>query len=190
MDYKRVHRAVMISENYRGMVAFVDHSRSPTHRTQWGGRRIHADVCETSTASGPAIYVFSRGEGMGPGCVFGNRPLTVDHEVFGHERGALQGFPAEACRFFGSRRICKQAFGNAMSVPVVGMAIARELSALLHQNGSAALQRLFESGASTRQRPVFGHHRILLGESDSEDNMDVKPDMVPKLAYVCYPVLV
>ena len=128
-DHKTLHWSFMITETYQGKVAFVDHSRSPTDRTEWGGksgaRRIHADVCETFTASGPAIYVFSLGIGMGVGCLFGHRRLTVDREFLAHERGALQG-----SRFFGNTRLAKQAFGNAMSVPVVGMAIARELIAL------------------------------------------------------------
>ena len=68
-----------------------------------------------------------------------------------------------------------------MSVPVVGMAIARELSALLNQNGSDALQKMFESGPSHRPASCIG---ILPEESDSEDNMDVEPDTVPTLAYV------
>ena len=173
-DHKRVHRAVMITDTYRGKFAFVDHSRSPTDRTRWGsgGRRVHVDVCETLTASGPAIYVFSLGEGMGHGCLFSTRALTVDRELFGHERGALQGFPPEACRFFGPHLIGKRAFGNAMSVPVVGMVIARELSALLEQHGSAALQKIFESGPS--HRSVCCAPCVLLDESD------VEPDMVPK----------
>ena len=100
------------------------------------------------TASGPAIYVFSLDEGMGPGCVFGNRLLGVDRELLAHERSALQGFPQEVCRFFEDKLISKKAFGNAMSIPVVGMAIARELSALLNQNGSDAFQKMFESGPS------------------------------------------
>ena len=185
-DFKRLHRALMITEAYQGKVAFVDHSRSPTDRTAWGkGRQGHninrnhsnADICETLTANGPAIYVFSLGEGMGLGRVFGHGPLTVDRELLGHERGALQGFPAEACRFFGDMRISRQAFGNAMSVPVVGMVIARELAALLHQNGSAALAKMFESGPS--HRPGCYMHSVCVEESDSEGNMEVEPDMVP-----------
>ena len=129
-DHKRLHRPFMITGTNQGKVAFVDHSWSPTDRTEWGGRsgprRIHADLYEALTASGRAIYVFSLGEGMGPGLVFGYRPLRVDRELFAHGRGALQGFPAEACRFFGNRPISKQAFGNAVSVPVIGMAIARD----------------------------------------------------------------
>ena len=191
-DHKTSHRSVMITETNKGKVAFVDHSRSPTDRTEWAGRsgprRIHADLCETLTASGPAIYVFSLGEGMGPGGVFGHGPLSVDRELLAHERGALQGFPQEACRFFGDKNISKQAFGNAMSVPVVGMVIARELSALLSQNGSDALQKMFESGPS--HRPVSCIGGIVLEESDSEDNMVVEPDTVPMLAYVCYIVLI
>ena len=191
-EFQCLHRTFMIDETYRGMVAFVDHSRSPTGRTAWGRAcrttRIHADLCETLTASGPAIYVFSLGEGMGPRCVSGHQPLRVDRELFAHERGALQGFPADACRFFGEQRISKQAFGNAMSVPVVGMAIARELSALLNQNGSAALEKMFESGPS--YRPVCCTRRIFFEESDIEDNMDVEMDMVPNLADVFFPVLV
>ena len=87
-----------------------------------------------------------------------------------------------------SRYVSKQAFGNAMSVPAVGMGIAKELSALLNQNGSDALQKMFESGPS--HRPVSCIGSILLEESDSEDNMDVEPDTVPTLAYVFYIVLV
>jgi DNA-cytosine methyltransferase len=188
MDYKRLHRSFMMNEIHRGKVAFVDHSRSPTNRTKWGRRggqptRLHADLCETLTASGPAMYVFSLGEGMGTGCVFGKGPLTVDRELLGHERGALQGFPAEACRFFGHKGISKLAFGNAMSVPVVGMAIARELSALLKQNGPAALQKMFESGSGHHPQPQPPAMRsIFIEESDREDNMDVQPDKAPKLA--------
>ena len=56
-----------------------------------------------------------------------------------------------------------------MSVQVVGMVIARELSALLNQNGSDALQKMFESGPS--HQPVSCIGGIVLEESDSEDNM-------------------
>ena len=179
-DHKTLHRSFMITETYKGKVAFVDHSRSPTYRTEWGCKsgalRIHADVCETLTASGPAIYVFSLGMGMGVGCLFGHRGLTVDRELLAHERGALQGFPEEASRFFGNTRLAKQAFGNAMSVPVVGMAIARELIALLNQNGHDHLKKMFESAPNRCSRM-----RIMMLEESSEDNMDVEPDTVPKL---------
>ena len=50
-DHRRLHRSFMITETNQGKVAFVDHSRSPTDRPEWGGRsgprRSQADFSGT-----------------------------------------------------------------------------------------------------------------------------------------------
>ena len=141
-DYKNAFRAFMVNPKYLGQFAIVDASRTPGARTKWRGSKPTVDVCECLTASGPALHVFSVGEGMGsPASVFGHRPLKIDRPMRISERAALQGFPSEVAKAV-DENVGKLAFGNAMSVPVLGTVIARELGTMLQGLGADAVMTL------------------------------------------------
>ena len=133
-DFKNKYKLAMQDPGQRGRFMVVDMSRTPSGRTVWGNTEHQPDTVECLTASGPALHVFALGEGVGQ--------LSLDRKLLGCEHGRLQGFPASVVSASArvSERIAKRMFGNAMSVPVVGSIIARELCALqrssLAQEGS------------------------------------------------------
>ncbi len=91
------------------------------------------DVCPCLTATGDRWHVFSLGHGHPTMSVSlqGQHTwstLPVDRSLLGVERGRLQGFPESIARVDGRSTL---AFGNAISVPVLGTVLARELGALL-----------------------------------------------------------
>ena len=123
-----------MDERMRGRYVIVDVSRTPSGRTIWGqrqGRRV--DVCPCLTATGARWHVFSLGHGRPAVSVTVQglqtwSTLPVDRSLLGVERGRLQGFPESIARADGRSTL---AFGNAISVPVLGTVLARELGALL-----------------------------------------------------------
>ena len=117
----------------RGKIMVVDVSRTPSGRTAWGRSVCHPpEDVECLTASGPQLHGFSVGEGMGE--------LSFDRALGAAEHGFLQGFPKAVVSVMcdsSSEHVCKRAFGNAMSIPVIGSVLARELRAIFSQNAPA-----------------------------------------------------
>ena len=147
-DFKTAFRSFMINAGHAGKYAVVDASRSPSGRTAWRGVKPTPCLCECLTASGPQLHVFALGEGMGsPASVFGRRSLSLDRPLRTHERAVLQGFSRQLGRKF-DEKIGKMAFGNAMSVPVLGCVVGRELTALLRGNGRDTLASILSKAAN------------------------------------------
>ena len=123
-EFKDVYKAMMNDPSKRGQFAVVDYSRTPTPRTKrTAGKTLRPDMVECLTASGPALHAFALGEGR-------DSELSLDRPLFPSERGRLQGFPEAVCRALVSDLVARRMFGNAMSVPVVGSVLAREIKAL------------------------------------------------------------
>ena len=75
------------------------------------------ETCECLTATGPVLHCFS----------LGDNAKSRDSSVLPSERAALQGFPLDyIVDDHRSQEACK-AIGNAMSVPVLAVALFREL---------------------------------------------------------------
>ncbi len=128
-DFKALYRADMEDAAKRGSFAVVDVSRTPSDRTVFAKTKPHPDLVECLTASGPQMHVFALGEGLGH--------LSVDRPLRAAERGRLQGFPPEVCEVALSDATARRIFGNAMSVPVVGTVLAKELALMLSSCGQA-----------------------------------------------------
>ena len=75
---------------------------------------------------------FSLGEGR-------HSELSLDRPLFAVERGRLQGFPETVCRAAVSDCVAKRMFGNAMSVPVLGSVLAREIKALVRSRQESTI---------------------------------------------------
>ena len=121
--WKFVYRAAMTNPARRGQYAFVDISRDCSGRTAWGGAQATADRCPCLMAGGPDLHVFALGEG--------SDVLSLDRPLRTRERALLQGFPPKYGEVELSEVAGKRVWGNAMSVPVVGSVLARELVRLL-----------------------------------------------------------
>ncbi len=125
-DFKTACAAAMNNQDNKGQYAVVDVTRTPTDRTAWGrqNNKVRPDQVECLTASGPALHVFALGEGTGE--------LSLDRPLRGTERGRLQGFPEFVCQVSVSVKdsVAKRMFGNAMSLPVVGAILGRELQVM------------------------------------------------------------
>ena len=124
LDFKKKYKAQMDDPGQRGKYMVIDVSRSPTDRTTWGSGAHKPNRVQCLTASGPTLHAFALGEGS-------SGVLSVDRKLHGCEHGRLQGFPS--CVIDASVTLtqasAKKAFGNAMSIPVIGSVIARELRA-------------------------------------------------------------
>lgn len=127
-DWKAAYQECMEQPDRLGQLALVDVSRTPSGRTAWGGGTVHPNVCECLTASGPALHVFSLGEGF-PARPDG-RALTLDRDLRPAERALLQGFSRSVANCGVQGPAAVRIWGNAMSVPVVGSALARLLQKL------------------------------------------------------------
>ena len=103
----------------------------------------HPDVVECLTAHGPALHVMALGEGC---C-----KLSIDRPLAASEHGRLQGFSDSIVAAFASTpcHIAKRAYGNAMSVPVIGAILARELRSLLRTYADKGLQRILSQPQPT-----------------------------------------
>ena len=110
-DWKKKFKREIQDSKYIGQFAVVDHSRTPSGRTKWSGTSV-PDRCECLTAAGPALHVFSLGEGA--------ESMSVDRPLRMTERAALQGFPRSTASLIGSESEGKRIYGNAMAVPVIG----------------------------------------------------------------------
>ena len=133
-DFKRASHRMMASAEFSGQIVAVDVSRTPSGRTAWAAQAVRPGVVECLTASGPTLHVFSLGEGTGQ--------LTVDRPLVQRERGLLQGFPEAVCSVSVPEVVAKRMFGNAMSIPVIGSVLARELAALLRTHGALGVAAL------------------------------------------------
>lgn len=164
-DFKDAYSELMNDPNKRGQFAVVDISRTPTARTAWSTRtQLHPDIVECLTASGPSFHVFALGEGR-------HAQLSVDRPLYQHERGRLQGFPERVCRASVSEAVAKRMFGNAMSVPVLGAVLGRELRALIRTVTTPALSRTArpsdEHGSSSSRGLRCGDAAQTSGSADT-----------------------
>lgn len=116
--YKVHHAAAMQSPLSEGMVAVVDLSRDRS--CEYGEIARFDDRCVCLTASNDALWVFSLG--VAPASLPPRRmpdvDLPIDRWLHPCERAALQGFPPDMRV---KARDAVRVFGNAMSVPVVGL---------------------------------------------------------------------
>ena len=102
--------------SFRGQCIFFAYDRSPSSRTSWKPNMSY-ETCECLTATGPVLHCFS----------LGDNAKSRDSSVLPSERAALQGFPLDyIVDDHRSQEACK-AIGNAMSVPVLAVALFREL---------------------------------------------------------------
>ena len=116
--YKMSHVRDMQDATKAGMVAVVDLSRDITCRYGANARFDDKSVC--LTASNTALWVFSLG--IAPASLsaedMAGLELPIDRWLHPCERALLQGFPADTrLRVRDAVRV----FGNAMSVPCVGL---------------------------------------------------------------------
>ncbi|MCP4244981.1 MAG: DNA cytosine methyltransferase, partial [bacterium] len=155
-DWKAFFAAQMADSANRGQCAVVDLSRTPSGRTEWGGFRPRADLCQCLTASGPMLHVFALGEGQ---C----GRLSLDRLLLVSERAALQGFPSRVASADLTEVAGRRIFGNAMSVPVIGSVMAVLLRELLGQRSAERLREAFAEpaagAASAGQQPATPTHR-------------------------------
>ena len=132
-DFKEKCKSLMQDPGQRGKYMVVDVSRTPSTRTSWGSGTSRPDHVQCLTASGPKLHAFALGEGS-------DGVLSIDRMLDAKEHGRLQGFPY--CTIDASERvhqhIAKKAFGNAVSIPVIGSVLARELLAYQRTLGIGA----------------------------------------------------
>ena len=169
-DFKNHYQRYMTDSAHTGSVMLVELSRTPSGRTSWGCPQHVPDVVGCLTASGPTLHVFACGEGTSD--------LSIDRRLTGREHGKLQGFPERVLTAFTtsntSESTLMRAYGNSMSLPVIGCVLARELRALvLAHSGSASLRSSVSSGVSARSAstrassPLMAAHQ---GTSTSSEN--------------------
>ena len=102
---------------------------------------MNPDLVECLTASGPNLHVFALGEGTGE--------LSIDRRMTGPERAALQGFLLNICKLAGNTAKDKRIIGNAMTVPVIGAAVATELVRLMDKADEDTISRWLDRQAAT-----------------------------------------
>lgn len=144
-DFKDLYKAELQNASLKGKYAIFDVTRTPAPRTQWGAATKRVDVCPCLTATGERYHVLALGFGdpaapldrfaLEAGTL--RSTIPVDRTLLSEERGRLQGFPEHICQITTG---AVKAFGNAISLPVMGAVLARELMALYH-HGSAALPK-------------------------------------------------
>ena len=107
----------------------------------WGNCSKHPNTVQCLTASGPLLHIFSLGENAGI------EPLSLDRPMRISERASVQGFSGAVVEAASHLPIndAKRMFGNAMSVPVVGTVVGRELLGLVRALGIETLAALFSS---------------------------------------------
>ena len=126
--YKIRHAADLQDPAKLGMIAVVDLSRDIS--LTWGDASRFDDRCVCLTASNTSLWIFSLGTAPAdllpddlPGV-----DLPVDRWLHPCERALLQGFPADVRV---AVRDATRVFGNAMSVPVVGLIMQPVLEKLM-----------------------------------------------------------
>ena len=164
-EWKELYEFELKTARFSNQFAIVDASRTPTRRTSWCNAKKQPDRCPCLTASGSKLHVFA----LGPNA--GSRSLSLDRPLRNTERARIQGFPGavvEAASHMSSAA-GKKAFGNAMSVPVVGSFIARELIGLRRAMGIENLTALFsrQQALTEHYQPGNSHHAGVVPCADS-----------------------
>lgn len=143
--FKQKFESHMRNPDMLGRFAIVDTSRDPSERTLWGTARPRVDLCECLTASGPALHVFALGEGSGV--------LSIDRPLLLRERAILQGFPQWLSMVPFEEKVGRRVWGNAMSVPVIGCVIARQIQALMSTLSPADIDSLMRGTLARTSAP-------------------------------------
>ena len=164
-EWKELYKFELQAAKFANQFAIVDASRTPTRRTSWCNAKKQPDRCPCLTASGSKLHVFA----LGPNA--GSRSLSLDRPLRNTERARIQGFHGavvEAASHMSSAA-GKKAFGNAMSVPVVGSFIARELIGLRRAMGIENLTALFsrQQALTEHYQPGNSHHAGVVPCADS-----------------------
>ena len=147
-EWKALYKFELNAQKFLNQFAVVDASRTPSTRTVYTKATKHPDRCPCLTASGPKLHVFA----LGPHIDRTSSPL--DRPMRNTERAKVQGFCGaivEAASHM-STADAKRVFGNAMTVPVVGSVIARELLGLLRALNIEKLTATLSSGKAQSQR--------------------------------------
>jgi site-specific DNA-cytosine methylase len=140
--FKDFYLKEMEDAGFHGKHVLFDRTRCPGDG--WVSDARKYDLCPCLIASGPLLHVFSLGDGR--------RSAGVDRPVTAVEHGRLQGFPDRVIDGSAglTQRTAKAIWGNAMSVPVIGSVLARELVLFLD------CEIATPSGAAAR--PQFAPH--------------------------------
>ena len=151
-DWKRLYRCELRNPQLSNQFAVVDASRTPSQRTTWGRPIKNPDTCQCLTASGPSLHVFALGRNLG------KEPLPLDRPIRNGERARIQGFSGDIVEAASHMSIvdANRIFGNAMSVPVVGSFIGRELHGAIRALGIENLAAQFSSERASARRYPHG----------------------------------
>ena len=157
VDWKSLYKLELATPKFLNQFAVVDASRTPTKRTTWGKTNKHPDKCQCLTASrGQLLHVLALGARIGR-----KRSLPLDRPMRNIERAKVQGFSgavAQAAAHM-STADAHRILGNAMTVPVVGAVIGRELLGLRRALGTEKLTTLFSMEKDqARRHPHIGSH--------------------------------
>ena len=124
-EWKELLRPRLRTASFRGQFQIFPPDRTPSHRTSWMPKPRSPGECPCLTATGPMLHILSLGEGT--------ENLSVDRAMTSWERAALQGFPKAVCAraMSLSGHVARRIFGNAMSLPVIGIILGNELSMMV-----------------------------------------------------------
>ena len=123
-DWKALYKLELAETKFSNQFAVVDASRTPTRRTSWCNAGKHPDRCPCLTASGPLLHVIE----LGPS----GSSKSIDRPLRNIERARIQGFSGAVAEAAAHMPVAhaNRIFGNAMTLPVVGAVLARELVGL------------------------------------------------------------
>ena len=144
-DWKALYKRELAETTFSNQFAVVDASRTPTRRTSWCNASKQPDRCPCLTASGPLLHVIE----LGPN----DSSRSLDRPLRNVERARIQGFSgavAEAAAHM-STADANRIFGNAMTLPVLGVVLARELVGLSRAISRTTMTALF-SGERAQAR--------------------------------------
>ena len=120
-SFKIWYQREMADMSMSGKIAVFSIDRTPASVTTWSVTK-HIDTTECLTATGPMLHLMSLGEGCD--AIDSSVRLPLDRALLPIERGRLQGFPEWFIDINDSMpREAVHAFGNAMSIPVLAVAI-------------------------------------------------------------------
>ena len=144
-DWKALYKRELAETTFSNQFAVVDASRTPTRRTSWCNASKQPDRCPCLTASGPLLHVIE----LGPN----DSSRSLDRPLRNVERARIQGFSgavAEAAAHMPTAD-ANRIFGNAMTLPVLGVVLARELVGLSRAISRTTMTALF-SGERAQAR--------------------------------------
>ena len=152
-EWKDLYKFELTAQRFMNQFAVVDASRTPSTRTVYGksdnGKATkRPNRCPCLTASGSKLHVFA----LGPHIDRTSSPLDRPMRIA--ERAKVQGFSGAIVEAASQMSVAdaKRVLGNAMTVPVVGSVIARELRGLLRALGIDVLTALLAGGKAQAQQ--------------------------------------